>query len=83
MNKWYCGDIRNCEQGVIQVDDDFWKRGVRPTVPIEILRIAHDEYNDQGHPQSFSRLQERGGFSALEVIYLLADRCNRLKQVKQ
>ena len=43
-------------------------------LPIEILRMAYDEYAAQGHGgQSFERIQERGGFSAREVISLLAD----------
>jgi len=43
------------------------------------LRLAHAEYERQFDGQSYERMQERGGFSLLEVVRLLADHVERLK----
>ena len=52
----------------------------RMTLPMPILEQAWKEYDDQGHGgQSLERLNERSGFGILEVVYLLADRCERLE----
>lgn len=63
-----------------------------PTVPMQvgirkipeiIAQEAYKEYADQGHGgQSFARLHERGGFSAVEIATLLYERIQRLTQGK-
>jgi len=81
---WYC-NIGEHEMGVVQREDVFDRRVGRSAGPVKlpmgILRLAHEEYSAQGHVQSLKRIQERGGFGVLEVIYLLADHVNRLKEV--
>lgn len=47
-----------------------------------IARVAHAEYAAQGHRQTFERLHERGGFSAAELIELLAQRIERLEATR-
>ena len=45
-----------------------------------IARLAYEEYANQGHGrQSFDRLHERGGFSTLEIVWLLADLVERTR----
>ena len=48
----------------------------------DIVRLAYAEYHKQHPAQSFERIQERGGFGVHEVIRLLADHIERLKNEK-
>lgn len=63
-------------RGVMQVDFSLTE-GI-PTMNETVLRLAHAEYKQQYHGQDYERIQERGGFSVLEVIRLLADHVERL-----
>lgn len=74
----------NVPKGIVQVEPMFEQRIGRPKpvyLPESILRLAHEEYS-MYHNQSFERIQERGGFGVMEVITLLADHINRLKENK-
>lgn len=74
--RWYKDDPK----GVMQVDLDLTggRRKPKPTMDETVLRLAHAEYAQQHHGQDYERIQERGGFSVLEVIRLLADHVERL-----
>jgi len=55
----------------------------RRTIPHVIAEEAWKEYRDQGHgSQSLQRLNERGGFSAEEIITLLYERIRRIQGAK-
>lgn len=45
----------------------------------DIARLAYEEYTNQGHGQgqTFEQLHQRGGFSEMEIIALLADLLER------
>lgn len=59
--------------GVVLGDPEKIKR-----LPEGILRLAQKEYENQyGHSQDYERIQERGGLSYGEVVYLLADLAER------
>ncbi len=68
------------QKGVVQRDHELSDLIVRKCglklVPIRVLRLAHEEYS-RHHNQSLERIQDRGGFSVLEVIELLSDRIER------
>jgi hypothetical protein len=54
------------------------------TVDENIARVAYEEYAAQyGTSQSFERLHERGGFSAMEIIVYLYERIQRLESSKK
>jgi hypothetical protein len=63
----------------VQIESPLVERyGQRSTtLPEPIVRMAADEYN-RHYDQSYERLQERGGLGVLEIVALLADRCERL-----
>lgn len=71
MRRWYCNEDWNGEYVRMQLSE------VRQ-IPRPIAELAHEEYA-RGHRQSFERLHERGGFSQMEIIALLADYVARLK----
>lgn len=73
MKRHYCGGGNDEINGVVQP-------AIIRGLPESILLLAHEEYAAQGHSQSFERIQERGGFGVMEVIALLADHLERLKQ---
>lgn len=91
--RWYGADLARTgsgrkvpdgERGAVQTTIGFrrhygWPEGKTFTLPLELLRIAGDEYEAQGYSQTFERLQERGGFGILELIALLADAAERAK----
>ena len=72
--RFYCSQDKDIPMGRVQRDDIG-------ELPLEILQMAHKEYQDQGHNQSFERIQQRCGFGVREVILLLADRVNRLETI--
>jgi len=74
MKSRYGGDMKRGEQGVVQAED-------HKTLPVPILRLAYEEYVRQyGKRQSFEQIQDRRGFGIGEVISLLADYVERLKE---
>lgn len=77
--RWYTFGPPAQPRGTVLVRDDAreWAR-TGLTLAEDVLRLAHEEYA-QRHDQSFERVQERGGFSLLEVVALLADHVERLK----
>lgn len=80
--RWYMtGAMSSGEQGPVQVNPRLQRRGQRYSLPMPILAMAADEYN-RHHDQSLERLNERGGLGILEVVALLADRCERLSAPK-
>ena len=53
-----------------------WCKG-RVWINEKVHRMAVEEYNRQGNPQTHERLVERGGLGAGEIIALLADALER------
>lgn len=75
--RWFMGAGHwNGPKGVTQVPLAL-KRVESVTVPEPILRLASAEYDRQFSGQPYERIQERGGFSLMEVINLLADALER------
>lgn len=70
-------------QGVVQIDHRI-RNAVRDqgglTMPERILKRAHDEYNRQGHHQTYEQIQQRAGLSIMEVVTLLYDAVRRLEE---
>ena len=78
MSKYYCSDVEGATGGVVQIDSQIHgNRSIQ--LNEEILKLAHEEYA-RHHRQSFERIQQRGGFSVLEVVALLADHVEHLKR---
>ncbi len=78
---YLCFDKTDEPTGILQRDecmsDIAVRRDGKPTLPMTILKLAHDEYRAQGHSQSLERIQERGGFGVFEIVRLLADGIER------
>ena len=84
-NRFYCNAITDVEpSGVAQLDECFRgrDRSIRIKIAEPILRLAQEEYDRQHPGQPYERMQEHGGLSILEIIALLADHVNRLKEGK-
>lgn len=71
--------------GAVQVDHQIGPPGLAVSFQLdeEILRLAHREYVAQHNRQTFERLQERGGFSLIELVCLLADGLARCEEAQQ
>lgn len=71
--RWYGNTVRY-EQRMPMQHTHPPMRGI----PEPIARLAYEEYANQGNQeQSFERLHDRGGFSDVEIIGLLADLIER------
>lgn len=76
LERWY-GRMDAKPSGKVQITVNTFKKSTFE-LPLEVLKLAYAEYALQyGTSQSFGRIQERGGFSILEVIGLLADAVER------
>jgi hypothetical protein len=79
---WYIGAPK-CETGPAQKDGLDYRSGPL-RLPVPILELAWQEYAAQGHgSQSLERLNERGGFGVIELVYLLADAVERERKKNQ
>lgn len=79
----FYGDWNGEKFGKYQVDSSLTdvarRQNGNPQIPDSILKLAYEEYHRQHrNGQSFERIQERGGFSLLEIVSLLADKIERM-----
>ncbi len=70
--------VKQVVQRDLALTDVSIRRDGLKLIPMWQLRLAHEEYS-RHHSQSLERIQQRGGFSVLEVIDLLATRVKRLE----
>lgn len=47
-------------------------------VPVEMAKVAHTQYEKEGHKQAFHEIIRRGGFGSQEMIYYLYSRIMEL-----
>ncbi len=79
--KYYGANILGFTNSIVQVDPVL-NGAYSIQIDEEILKLAHEEYKAQNHTQTFEQIQARGGFGVFEIITLLADHVERLKNVK-